>query len=198
MGKKIKEPKTTLEWASEYAKRGWAVFPCHRVNLDGTCTCHKGAECDRPGKHTIYSLEPESFKDASIDHLKLKEWFSKDDVYNIGLRTGNNPQGSLIVIDIDEGDGKSGGKTLELLETKYGRLPFTLVQRTGSGGRHLVYWGKPGIHIKSTKNILRAEAGLPDRDAEGRKTQSHIDVRADGGYIVSVRRTHLEAPGDGC
>ena len=70
--------KTTLDWANKYAMISWPVFPCYRATaLSGACVCHKGADCDRPGKHPVRNLAPEGFKNAETDPLKIKKWFSK-------------------------------------------------------------------------------------------------------------------------
>lgn len=181
---RIKLPKTTLDWATTYAKKSWPVFPCHRATLSRACDCYKGADCDRPGKHPVAKLAPAGFKDSVTDPVKIKNWFSTPDEFNIGLRTGNNSQGCLVVIDVDEGEGKAGGNTLSILEAKFGALPPTLVQRTGSGGRHFVFWAKAGVQIKSRRDILCVEAGLP-------KGTSNIDVRADSGYIIAAPSNHI-------
>lgn len=182
MRKTTKQLTTTLDWANACAQRGWPVFHCFPVNEERVCTCHKGANCDSPGKHPVLKG---GFENATTDHVQIKEWFAEDGRYNLAIRTGENSQGVLVVIDIDEGNGKPGADTLAKLEAKYGALPPTLLARTGSGGRHYVFWANSGVVIKSRPNILRAEAGL---DA---KHKSGIDVRANNGYIIAAPSNHV-------
>lgn len=187
-----KELKTALDWANEYVKRAWPVLPCFRASANGDCTCpprHKSrlqeggsyGACKSPGKHPITA---DGLKSACTDIAQIKSWFAEE--CNIAIRTGTNRHGILVVIDIDQGDGKPGAQTLRTLEAKYGELPDTLVARTGSGGRHYVFWAPEGAKIKSRSNILRAEAGLDTKSKTG------IDVRAENGYIIASPSNHAK------
>src|SRR5579871_806921 len=158
MAKPTKELKTALDWANEYIKRAWPVFPVFRAAENGKCTCRK-KDCNSPGKHPLFDG---GFKSATDDYGQARAWFTAGE-YNIAIRTGTNRHGILVFLDIDQGDGKPGAKTLKALETKYGDLPDTLVARTGSGGRHYVFRAPEGSKIKSRANILRTEAGLDSK-----------------------------------
>jgi putative DNA primase/helicase len=182
MSKTKKQLTTTLDWANACAQRGWPVFHCFPVNEERICACRKGSNCDSPGKHPVLKG---GFEIATTDHVQIKEWFAEDGRYNLAIRTGENSQGVLVVIDIDEGNGKPGADTLTMLEAKYGALPPTLLARTGSGGRHYVFWANSGVVIKSRPNILRTEAGLDS------KRKSGIDVRANSGYIIAAPSNHV-------
>src|SRR5690606_12964074 len=81
-----------------------------------------------------------------------------------------------------------GHKSLAKLEKKNGKLPATVVARTGGGGLHYLFnW--PGCRVANSASTI----------APG------IDVKGDGGYIVAAPSMHDEtgamyewksAPGD--
>jgi hypothetical protein len=106
---------------------------------------------------------------ASSDPERVKRFWS-DPVsgeaqhWNIGVATGRG----LVVIDIDDKDGKDGSASLAYLEDLHGELPPTLTVRTPSGGRHLYFRLPPGVWAGTNSGKL----------GQG------IDVRAEGGYVA--------------
>lgn len=141
----IAQQNEILNAALTYASLGWPVFP---VNPDKTpATAH-------------------GFKDATTDPEIIKRWFINTS-YNLAVRTGKTS--GFIVIDVD---GPEGEKSINDLQVLYGPLPSTVQQKTGGGGRHLLF-EYPGPGIKNKVNI-----------APG------IDVRGDGGYIVIAPSRH--------
>lgn len=128
--------------AIEYARRGWPVFPCSIQKKPMT----------RNG-----------FKDATTDEQTIQQWWSKTPQSSIGIATGSVP--GLLVLDVDFPDGPD---SLSNLEGKHGPLPATLEQRTGSGGRHLIFKNPVGVTIKNS-------AG---------KIGPNLDIRCEGGYII--------------
>jgi hypothetical protein len=88
--------------------------------------------------------------------------------YNIGISTSKYKEDeALLVLDIDNKNGKRGDDELIKLQSQGYKLPETFEQRTPSGGRHLVYRvSKP---VKQGSNVL----------AEG------LDIRSSGGFIVA-------------
>lgn len=105
------------------------------------------------------------FKDATSAADRLKAWWSQTPGAYVGMATGDG----LVLIDIDEKNGKSGSAALESLEQQHGKLPDTLTIRTRSGGFHRYFvYDHAGAVIKS-------KAGKP---ADG------IDIRANGGYAI--------------
>ena len=139
--------------ALNYARNGWPVFPVHGIR-DGRCTC-ANPECPHPGK---VPWTPHGFKDASIDGLVIRAWWTRWPDANIGFATGR-----YVVLDVD---GPEGEKALAELEAKHGKLPATLTARTGKG-RHL-YFDANGAKVRNS-------AG---------KLGPHIDVRGEGGYTI--------------
>lgn len=74
-----------LPYALQYAQAGLRIFPlspCDKKPLGGTRGC----------------------KEATDDISVIKKWWTDNPFYNIGIATGNG----IVVIDVDEGDGKSG------------------------------------------------------------------------------------------
>ena len=97
--------KTMVEYALEYARMGWPVFPLHTPVAGGRCSCGK-RECDNLGKHprTIHGRD-----DASTNEATIRRWWEIWPDANIGIATGD---GLLIVdFDIDHDKGKYGDET---------------------------------------------------------------------------------------
>lgn len=88
--------------------------------------------------------------------------------YNVGISTSRFKGKRLVVLDVDDKDGKDGSGALEKLRAGGKELPETFTQTTTTGGRHFVFW---------TDAILGNSAS---RIAVG------LDVRASGGFIVGA------------
>lgn len=84
--------------------------------------------------------------------------------FNIGIATGE----SLMVLDVDEKNGKAGSRALESLELRHGDLPETFTVGTASGGEHLYFRVPPGVYVPNSAGKL----------GDG------LDIRGDGGYVV--------------
>jgi hypothetical protein len=130
-----------LEAALSYARRGWHVYPAR-------------------GKAS--ALVKWGTK-ATTDEKIIRGWWRTWPDAIVCIACG--PSG-LAVIDLDVKDGKNGPAVLDALERRHGRLPPTMMQRTGSGGTHLIFRGE----IKTTVGVL----------GEG------IDTRGRGGMIVAA------------
>jgi hypothetical protein len=98
---------------------------------------------------------------------QLDGWdFNPED--NIGVYTGAFGDGALIVVDIDNKDGRDGGQTIVGLEIEGHELPPTYEVATPSGGRHLYY---------------QAPSAVPSGvDVLG----PGVDIRSAGGYVVGA------------
>jgi len=105
------------------------------------------------------------FKDSTNDPRKVSELFNSGE--HVGLWPG--PAG-YVVLDIDVKDGKVGDQSLRELEEELGALPETVRYDTPSGGWHL-WFKKPEGASYPNSEIAR-----------------HIDVRADGGYVIAYGR----------
>ena len=151
-----------VEVALRYAAHGWPVVPLHSPQGAG-CSC-RGDDCASRGKHP---RTPRGLHDASTDAASIAAWWRRWPDANLGVVTG--AASGLVVLDIDLPDGPT---SLASLEAEHAPLPSTCEQRTGSGGRQLLF-AHPG---RPVGNRTRVQPG--------------IDVRADGGYIVVPPSTH--------
>lgn len=158
-------PRSNLEYALEYARKGWRVLPLHTPDGVGRCSCHK-TECDNVGKHprTLNGL-----KDSTSDEERINYWWSTWKDANIGIATGADS--GFVVLDVDPQHG--GEKSLAVLEDKYGTLPKTLKVQTGGGGMHFYFTYPEGGVRNSVSKV-----------GEG------LDVRGDGGYIIAPPSLH--------
>lgn len=103
---------------------------------------------------------------------ELKRWFGSGRTSGLAIVTGAGS--NLVVIDID-GDYQAG---LDLLRAENVVLPpEDQLVRVASGKGHHLWFEHPGIPISTTVDVLTA-AGVK------------IDVRGDGGYIVSPPSVH--------
>jgi len=59
--------------AQSYSSRGLLVVPMHSIR-DGKCSCPKGDDCDRPGKHPITR---HGVNDATTDHEQIDKWWTE-------------------------------------------------------------------------------------------------------------------------
>lgn len=111
-------------------------------------------------------LTKHGYKDATLDREQILAWWKKWPSANIGVPTGI----AFFVVDIDPRNG--GDDSYELLIRKHGRLPDTLQQMTGGGGRHLLFAAPEGTTIGC-----------------GELAQG-IDIKGKGGYIVVAPSIH--------
>ena len=157
MPAKARGESLMLRWALWYGKEGLPVFPIHSA-IRGKCSCGT-ADCDKIAKHP---RTPHGFKDATTDRAQIAAWWRKWPDANIGVPTGASSR--LIVIDIDPRHG--GEESWKNLRANR-KIPRTAKQRTGGGGRHIIF-RNPGGRV-------------PKELAPG------IDLKGNGGYIVSFR-----------
>jgi hypothetical protein len=106
--------------------------------------------------------------DATTDQNQIRKWWDISRQANIGIACGA-PSG-FFVIDVDPRHG--GDETLAELEQKHGPLPETVISHTGGGGQHLLF-----RHVEWIGNSVG-------------KLGAGVDVRADGGYIVTPPSVH--------
>lgn len=98
-------------------------------------------------------------EEATTDQDTIMNWFSNTD-YNVGVRTGNG----LLVIDVDNKNGKNGYQSIEPFLNNF---PKTLVVKTANNGWHMYYYVDRPISCK---------VGLYEA----------IDIRGEGGYVVGA------------
>ncbi len=154
-----------------YADKGFKVLPLNCIE-NGKCSC--GKNCTSPGKHP---LTKNGLKDATGDKKQIAEWFNQNPNANIGIRTGE--ESGFFVIDLDKKPGIDGEKAFENIIKRYGKLPKTAGQKTGSGGSHLIL-KYPEFEIRNTTDLV----------VDGIK-QKGIDIRGQDGYIVAAPSNHI-------
>lgn len=148
--------------AVEYAKRGWAVFPCK-------------------GK---IPLTPRGFRDASKDPNKVEKLFKSHAEANIGIATGKIS--GFFVIDIDVHGDIDGNDSIEDLQSKFGKLPNTVESITWSGGRHILFKSSeisignrtkvlPGVDVRGTGGYIIAPPSIIDDKEYIWEASSHPD-----------------------
>lgn len=155
-----------MEYALHYAEHGLAVFPTNWIE-DGRCSCGDPS-CSSAGKHPLYAG---GFKIASTDAEIIKRWWTTNPKANVAIATGE--MSGLFVIDVDVADGKVGEQSLKSLEEEVGSLPKDALVKTGSGGFH-IYMRMPDHEIRGSASTIA----------------EHIDVRANGGYVIAPPSTH--------
>lgn len=141
------------------AARGFRVFPVWEL-VNGVCACHRGAKCDRPGKHP---RTKRGLWEGTTDAGRLTSWWLEWPQANVGIRTGVD----LFVVDLD---GEQGQATWARLCQEWALEVDTLRAFTGGGGVHLFFRGVG----KTTVGQL----------GKG------VDTRGEGGYIVAPPSLH--------
>lgn len=128
-----------LAAALDYARRGWAVFPCGR------------------DKRPLIKDWPHM---ATMAPEKIREWWGRWPDASIGCPTG--PGSGFWVLDVDLPEGPA---SLAELEDLFGALPPTMEQRTGGGGRQLFFRWPEDREVRNSAGKLGP--GLDVRGAGG-------------------------------
>lgn len=143
-----------------YARHGWRVFPCV------------------PGKKLpAIKAWP---RQATANEAQVASWWSVRPDSNIGVACG--PGSGLYVLDVDQ-HGVDGEEALAQAERRLGKLPFTVEQRTGSGGRQLFFAWPQGSDLRNKVGTSKPRRG---QMAFG----SGLDTRGNGGFVVAPPSMH--------
>ncbi len=139
-----------IEHALALARRGFHVFPV------------------KTGQKS-----PPLIKDfpthATRDEAQLQAWWAKWPAANIGISTSKfGDSEALLVVDVDNKGDKDGDGSLLALELAGSEFPDTYIQRTPTGGRHIVY----RVPASVGQSVEKIAGGL--------------DVRSRGGYVVAA------------
>lgn len=129
--------------AKALEEQGFVVVPVHSVGPDRkTCSCPRGGKCGKnAGKHPIG--DDWEKRRSGLDFLA--ELLEKNRKPNLGILP--EPSG-VIVVDIDPRNG--GDTTMASLVKKYGSMPKTKVNKTGSDGWHYYFKAPEGVKLKGT------------------------------------------------
>lgn len=158
---------TPLEAALFYSQnQQWGVFPLRpRDKKPLFPAAHEpGNPCKGECGKTGHGLH-----DATVDQELIAAWWGVNPDAGIGIATGR--RSGIFALDIDAGHG--GEETIAALLDKNGKLPETPVQRTGGGGRHVIF-AYPPVEI---------------RNSAGRLGKG-LDTRGEGGYICGAPTIH--------
>jgi hypothetical protein len=147
-----------LEYAVQYAKLGWHVFPC----LPGR-------------KEPFGALVPRGVKNATKDENQIREWWEKQPQANVALACGQ--ASGIYVCDIDVSDIVSGWESISKAVKDGNHLPQTVMQRTPTGGAHLLFVTNEPPRNHNSK-------GPDDPFFPG------VDIRSDGYYIILAPSIH--------
>lgn len=74
------EAEIFLNYALDYATKGWAVIPLYPINQKGYCSCGMAKNCESPGKHP---RTKNGLKDATTDIEQIKKWWPKESVFQV-------------------------------------------------------------------------------------------------------------------
>jgi hypothetical protein len=139
-------------YALSYAQAGLRVMPCHYVLTDNTCSCGQ-LDCGKNiGKHP---MTRHGVKDATWNLDQIDRWWDATPLANIALVPDflRDVDVEWMALDLDTGTRKRGNSLVQLdgfgdldaLERKYREdVPRQIIQRTGSGGEHILMLKGPG------------------------------------------------------
>lgn len=153
-----------LERLLAFLDRGWALLPLHYPIARDRCSCGK-EDCSSAGKHP---MTKHGLHDATLDRSKVIDWWRNRPKANVGVLTGASS--GIVVLDIDP--RHDAMRSLNELESRYGKLPKTLTVKTGGDGMHF-YFRHPGVSVTNRVNVLPG-----------------LDFRGDGGYIIAPPSVH--------
>ncbi|MEG3177036.1 phage/plasmid primase, P4 family [Sphingomonas sp. RB3P16] len=162
-------PSPMCSAALQYARRGWAVFPCRERDETRVIGGAGGKE------RTFKAKAPytgQGLKDATCDEQRILAWWKQYPNALIGLPMGVN---GFFALDFDPRTDNGTGEVYTLerlkgdLETQMGcPLPQSVTSLTQSDGVH-VYLRQP------SGEPIRNRGNLP----------AHVDVRGLGGYVIA-------------
>jgi len=153
-----------LNYALDYIKRGWFVFPLK-------------------GKIPFEGLH--GYKDAVCDENKARKLWAKYPG-NPGIATGRISGFFVFDVDTNPYKGKVGKASLDALEAEHGALPTTVEASTWSGGRHLFYKYPTRVDI-----MIGCSVGRIGKDLDIRGDKGHI-VGPGGVYAEDGRQGDYE------
>jgi hypothetical protein len=143
-----------LDKAKKLAKQGFHVFPLIENGKVPALSDFTGVSTNDPN---------------DLERFWYDAVLGWEHINNIGIATSKFQKDSaLVVVDVDNKDGKEGSKKMLELEMQGLEFPKTLTQKTPTGGLHLIY--KTKEPIKQGANVLG----------------SGLDIRSRGGYIVGA------------
>ena len=158
------ENKPLVEYALDYARRGWHVFPCKPGNKAPYVRADTDAEGNQiPGSGGLYK--------ATTDEDQIRAWWERWPHAMIGVRMGEASGGWALDPDTPEEPGDADGMVnWANLVAKNGGCPHTHTHLTPRGGKHIVF---------------KWRHDRPITNSEGQLKGLGINVRGNGGYIIA-------------
>lgn len=186
-----------IDYAIEYANRGWAVFPLR--------------------SHGKEPLTKNGCKDATKDLTMIKTWWERYPDANIGIATGQISNGLIVIdLDVDEEKGVNGVDSLDEWESENGCFPQSWQTITGRGGNHLLFTTDrrvknkvgclPGVDVRGDGGYIVAPPSIHpngnsyewewyDGDCELAEMDETLEFFLGGGYSGVTQITqHFEIP----
>ncbi len=155
------------DWAAMYRACGLQVIPCYMPDEVAV-----GVSWKRPRLSEWVTLQENLIPDASFER-----WYGKAGEYaarqNMGILTGR-ASGNVFVIDLDDQKGPSAAAWWHsvLAEHNNGIEPETWRQRTGGGGRQILFQARLNWHAPTNR------------------TPIGVDIRGQGGFAVMPGSLH--------
>lgn len=111
---------------------------------------------------------------ATTDKKTIADWWTDYPDANIGCLTGRDS--GIFVIDVDRHGDTDGQISLDDLEAQFGKLPDTVEQITGGGGRQIFFRYPAGATITNKTGSGAIAPGL--------------EIKGDGGQVVLPPSIH--------
>jgi hypothetical protein len=155
------------EWAAMYRACGLQVIPCYAPS-----EVAKGASWKRPKLS-----EWTEFQGILVPDPVFARWYGAAGEHsardNMGILTGQ-ASGNVFVIDLDDQKGPAAGEWWRgiLAVHNNGIEPETWRQRTGGGGRQILFQARPDWHAPTNRTCVG------------------VDIRGQGGFAVLPASMH--------
>lgn len=169
--------KSMLDYALAYARRGYAVFPCH-PGLPDEGTMPKSKRKAKRPLNTSDVKGKGGFHEATTDEAQIRAWWEKWPDALIGCPPASK---GMLVVDVDPAEGEACEWVVSELEKDLGEpLPDAPIVITQSGGWHIWLRRAEGVELGNRKLCKR---DLVDEHGEVRKV-GRVDARCDNGYVI--------------
>jgi hypothetical protein len=122
------------------------------------------------------------YLDAATDPDTIRSYWARYPRSNIGASCVGS---GFVALDVDPRHG--GDRTLAEMQSRYGRLPHTVRQRTGGGGEHILFRAPPdlqprgsigaGIDVKWRGSIVVSPSIHPDTGRQYTWSPSYHPLR---------------------
>jgi hypothetical protein len=152
-----------VDFALDYARRGWHVFPC----WPGDKSPCVGNDKDAAGKPIP---KTGGLYKATTDQKQIRAWWQRWPNAMIGVRMGAASDVWALDPDAPKRETDADGRaTWAGLTAQHGAV-YSHTHRTPGGGQHILF---------------KWDASRPVTNKEGQLRRSGINVRGEGGYVIA-------------